>query len=356
MLDINQYLKLMVEKQASDLFFSTDAPVQIKIDGLMRPVGEKTLPPGLTHELAYSLMNEHQTQVFESDMEMNFSHNVKELGRFRINVYRQRGDVALVIRFIRNRIPSIQDLNLPDYLQELVMLRSGLVLIVGSTGSGKSTSLASMIEYRNQRATGHILTVEDPIEYIHTNKRSLVNQREVGIDTLSYENALMNGLREAPDVILIGEIRDRHTMEQAIRYSETGHLCLSTLHSNNTTQAVEHIANFFLDTEIKKISQDLSMNLRAIVSQRLVRDINGKYLPATEVLVNTPYVAELIARGDFKRIRETMEQSSDPGTHTFDANLLELYSVGRISEETVLQNADSRNNVTLKMKLLGAGR
>ncbi len=353
MLDLNQYLKLMVEKQASDLFFSTDAPVQIKIEGVLRPIGDKPLAPGVTRDLAYSLMSEQQVRVFERDMEMNFSHNLPDMGRFRVNVYRQRGDVALVIRFIRNRIPSIDELNLPRSLQELVMLRSGLVLIVGATGSGKSTSLASMIEYRNQRSTGHILTIEDPIEYMHTNKRSLINQREVGIDTLSYENALMNGLREAPDVILIGEIRDRQTMEQAIRYSETGHLCLSTLHANNSVQAIEHIANFFLDSELRKVSQDLALNLRAIVSQRLVRDTEQRFLPATEVLINTPYVAELIARGDFKRIREAMEQSSDPNTHTFDENLLELYSAGRISEEEVLRNADSRNNVTLKMKLLG---
>lgn len=354
MLDLNKYLRLMVEKQASDLFFSTESPVQIKIEGVLRPIGDKPLEAGVTAELADSLMTEKQREIFADDMEMNFSHNPDNIGRFRVNVYRQRGDVALVIRYVRNKIPSLQELNLPESLQDLVMLRSGLVLIVGATGAGKSTSLASMIEYRNQRATGHILTVEDPIEFMHTNKRSLINQREVGVDTLSYENALMNGLREAPDVILIGEIRDRQTMEQAIRYSETGHLCISTLHANNTVQAIEHIANFFLDTELKKVSQDLSQNLRAIVSQRLIRDVDKHFIPATEVLINTPYVSELIGRGDFKQIRESMEQSSDTHTHTFDENLLELYAAGKISEEEVLHNADSRNNVTLKMKLLGA--
>lgn len=352
MLDLNKYLRLMVEKQASDLFFSTDSPVQIKIEGVLRPIGDKPLEPGVTRELAEGMMTDKQREVFEQDMEMNFSHNPKDLGRFRVNIYRQRGDVALVIRYVRNKIPSLQELNLPESLQDFVMLRSGLVLIVGATGAGKSTSLAAMVEHRNQRATGHILTIEDPIEFMHTNKRSLINQREVGVDTLSYENALMNGLREAPDVILIGEIRDRKTMEQAIRYSETGHLCLSTLHANNTVQAVEHIANFFLDTELKKVSQDLAQNLKAIVSQRLVRDVNKKFLPATEVLVNTPFVSELIGRGEFNRIREAMEQSSDPHTHTFDDNLLELYSAGKLTEEEVLHNADSRNNVTLKMKLL----
>ncbi|WP_432698241.1 PilT/PilU family type 4a pilus ATPase [Marinobacterium sp. YM272] len=352
MLDLNKYLRLMVEKQASDLFFSTDSPVQIKIEGVLRPIGDKPLEPGVTRELAESMMTDKQREIFDEVMEMNFSHNLKDMGRFRVNIYRQRGDVAMVIRYVRNKIPSLQELNLPESLQDLVMLRSGLVLIVGATGAGKSTSLASMIEYRNQRATGHILTIEDPIEFMHTNKRSLINQREVGVDTLCYENALMNGLREAPDVILIGEIRDRQTMEQAIRYSETGHLCLSTLHANNSVQAIEHIANFFLDSELKKIAQDLSQNLKAIVSQRLVRDVNKKFLPATEVLINTPYISELIGRGDFKEIREAMEQSSDPHTHSFDENLLELYSAGKISEEEVLHNADSRNNVTLKMKLL----
>lgn len=212
-----------------------------------------------------------------------------------------------------------------------------------------------MIEHRNLHAGGHILTIEDPIEYMHSNKRSLINQREVGIDTLSYENALMNGLREAPDVIMIGEIRDRRTMEQAIRYSETGHLCLSTLHANNSVQAIEHIVNFFAETELRKVCQDLALNLKAVVSQRLVRDMEQRFMPATEVLINTPYVSELIASGDFKRVREAMEQSSDPNTHTFDASLLELYRAGRVSEDEVLRNADSRNNVTLEMRLLGAG-
>jgi len=353
MLDLNQYLRLMVEKRASDLFFSTDSPVQIKIEGVVRPIGDKPLQPGITSELAESLMTDKQREVFAAEMEMNFSHNPKGVGRFRVNVYRQRGDVALVIRYIRSDIPSLKELNLPDCLQEFVMMRSGLVLVVGATGAGKSTTLASMIEHRNQRASGHILTVEDPIEFIHTNKRSLINQREVGIDTLSYENALMNGLREAPDVILIGEIRDRQTMEQAIRYSETGHLCLSTLHANNSVQAIEHIANFFMDSEQKKICQDLALNLKAIVSQRLVRDTQKRFLPATEVLVNTPFVSELIGRAEFNRIREAIEQSSDPHSHTFDEDLLELFSAGKISEEEVLHNADSRNNVTLKMKLLG---
>ncbi len=353
MLDLSQYLKLMVDKQASDLFFSTDAPVQIKIEGVVRPIGENRLAEGAVGELAYALMSERQVAEFESELEMNFAHNVPNLGRFRVNVYRQRGEVAMVIRYIRSHIPSIQELNLPDSLQNLVMQRSGLVLVVGATGSGKSTTLASMLEYRNQRTTGHILTIEDPIEYMHTNKRSLINQREVGIDTLHYANALKNAMREAPDVIMIGEIRDRETMEEAIRYSETGHLCLSTLHANNTVQAIEHIANFFTSGEMRKVNMDLSLNLRAIISQRLVRDKEKRYLPATEVLINTPYIAELISRGEFNRIREAMEASSDPATHTFDADLLELFNQGKISEEEVLHNADSRNNVTLKMKLLG---
>lgn len=356
MLDITPYLRLMVEKKASDLFLSTEARVQIKIDGTIRSIGERHLPLGSVKELAYHLMSEKQTQQFEKELEMNFALSSKEFSqaRFRVNVYRQRGEVAMVIRMIPTEIPTIEELHLPEVLKDMVMRRSGLVLLAGATGAGKSTSLAAMIEYRNQRSPGHILTIEDPIEYLHTNRRSLINQREVGIDTLSFESALRNGLREAPDVILIGEIRDRHTMEQAIRYSETGHLCISTLHSNNAAQAISHINNFFQESEWNKISQDLAHNLQAIICQRLVRNLDGALFPATEVLINTPYVAELISRGETSRVREALESSSDVSSHSIDECLLELYSDGIIGVDEVIKHADSRNNVTLKLKLMGA--
>lgn len=353
MIDLHKYLNLMADTSASDLFLSTHTPIQIKVEGSMREVDTTPLPPGSTEELSNRLMTNHQQEQFKRELEMNFAYDVPDTGRFRVNVYRQRGDVALVIRMIRHKIPSIEELNLPSILKSLVMLRSGLVLLVGSTGSGKSTSLASMIEYRNQRATGHILTIEDPIEFLHTNRKSLINQREVGVDTLSYSNALKNALREAPDVILIGEIRDRETMEQAIRYSETGHLCISTLHANNSVQAVEHIVNFFHEAEMHKINTDLSLNLKGIVAQRLIRDVNERYIPATEVMINTPYIAKLIARGEYSRIREAIDQSSNSAAHTFDANLLHLYQDGKITLEEALHNADSRNNVSLRLKLLG---
>lgn len=353
MIDLHKYLKLMADTNASDLFLSTLTPIQLKVEGSLQALEEPPLESGSTEALANQLMSEHQTEQFRNELEMNFAYEVPEIGRFRINVYRQRGDVALVIRMIRHKIPSIEELNLPSVMKNLIMLRSGLVLLVGSTGSGKSTSLASMVEYRNQRATGHILTIEDPIEFLHTNRKSLINQREVGVDTLSYGNALKNALREAPDVILIGEIRDRETMEQAIRYSETGHLCISTLHANNSVQAVEHIANFFHEAEMHKINTDLSLNLKGIVAQRLIRDVNEHFIPATEVLINTPYIAKLIARGEYSRIHEAIDQSSSKAAHTFDANLLHLYQDGKITLEEALHNADSRNNVTLRLKLLG---
>lgn len=353
MFDLHKHLKMMADSAASDLFLSSNTPPLIKVEGSISAVDDQPLSADDTAELAAQLMNEHQARQFRDQMEMNFAYDLPEVGRFRVNIYRQRGDVALVIRMIRHHIPAIEELNLPDVLKQLVMLRSGLVLIVGATGSGKSTTLAAMIEYRNQRASGHILTIEDPIEFLHTNQRSLINQREVGVDTLSYGNALKNALREAPDVILIGEIRDADTTAHAMRYSETGHLCLSTMHANNSVQAIEHIANFFHESDQHKVNTDLSLNLRAIVSLRLVKDVDGRFLPATEVMINTPYIAKLIARGEYSRIREAIDQSSSSASHTFDTRLLELYQAGRITLEEALRNADSRNNVTLRLKLLG---
>lgn len=353
MVDLQKYLQAMAETGASDLFFSSYTPVQIKSQGLIKPADNNHLTPEDIDKLAHSLMNDHQARQFREEMELNFAYEERGIGRFRVNVYRQRGDVALVIRMIRHHIPGVEELRLPAVLENLIMLRSGLVLLVGATGSGKSTALASMIEHRNRRSSGHILTVEDPIEFLHTNKRSLINQREVGVDTLSYDNALKNALREAPDVIMIGELRDKSTVEHAMRYSETGHLCLSTLHANNAVQAIEHITNFYHENIRHKVNTDLSLNLRAIVALRLIRDVDGNFIPATEVLINTPYITKLIARGEYSRIREAIDQSSNPAAHTFDAHLLSLYQDGKISIEEALQNADSRTNLALRLKLTG---
>lgn len=351
MIDLNQYLRLMVSKEASDLFFTTDAPPQIKINGVMRAVGETRLPPGITISLMEELLSDREQAEFRSELEMNFAHEVKGIGRFRVNLMYQRGDVALVFRYILHDIPSIEELGLPPVLNRLVMEKTGLLLVVGSTGSGKSTTLASMIDYRNSTSTGHILTIEDPIEFSHDHKRSMVNQREVGLDTHSYANALLNAMREAPDVIMIGEIRDRATMQEAIRYSETGHLCLATLHSTTASQAIQHVSNFFHDNEVKKINMDLSVNLIGVVAQRLVRDINQEFVPATEILINTPYVSELIASGDHKTLREAIEKSSDKSAHTFDMSLIRLFKEGKITKEAALANAYSRNNLNLQISL-----
>ena len=351
MIDINKYLTLMVEKNASDMFFSSGAPVNIKIEGVTSPIGQKSLEPGMVKKIAYSIMSERQIKSFEATLEMNLAISMQNVGRFRINIYRQRGELAMVIRYIKSHIPSIAELNLPPLLQQLIMEPRGLVLIVGATGSGKTTTLASMIEHRNQKTTGHILTIEDPMEYIHKNNKSIIDQREVGIDTLSYSNALKNAMREAPDVILIGEIRDRETMQHAISYAETGHLCLSTLHANNAPQTLDRIVNFFPESAHHQLLIDLSLNLRAIISQRLIIGLNGKRVPAVEILLNTPYVAELIQKGEFEKITEVMEHNSEQGMHTFDQALFELLNNGKITEDEALRNANSRNNLALRINL-----
>jgi twitching motility protein PilU len=349
--DIVPFLKLMVEKNASDLFFSTGSAVQIKIEGHTSTVGKTVLEPGVTKKIAYSLMSDEQIKTFEKELEMNLAVSPSGLGRFRVNVYRQRGEVALVLRYIKSHIPSIEALNLPVKLKELVMEPRGLVLVVGSTGSGKSTTLASMINYRNEHKTGHILTIEDPIEYMHQHKKSIVDQREVGLDTLSYSSALKNALRGAPDVILIGEIRDQVTMQHAIAYAETGHLCLSTLHANNANQALERIINFFPDGAHRQLLQDLSINLRATISQRLIKTNQGNRVPAVEIMLNSPYISELILEGEIGKIKEIMEMNTDQGMQTFDHALYELYKAGLIDHKNALANADSRNNLDLRIRL-----
>ncbi|KAA3624188.1 MAG: PilT/PilU family type 4a pilus ATPase, partial [Proteobacteria bacterium] len=302
----------------------------------------------------YQMMTERQLADYERDLEMNLGLSVSGVGRFRVNVFQQRGEVSMVIRYVKNEIPSIEDLGLPQILKNFAMVKRGLVLMVGATGSGKSTSLAAMIDFRNNNAPGHILTVEDPIEFLHKHKRSVVNQREIGFDTHNYHNALVNALREAPDVILIGEIRDRETMESAIKYAETGHLCLSTLHSNNANQTLDRIVNFFPDTAHRQLLLDLSLNLRGIVSQRLIPGKDGqKRVAAVEVMMNTPYIAQLIQEGQIPEIKNIMGKGTDQGMQTFDQALYDLYSEGKITLEDALENSDSRNDLALRIRMAG---
>ena len=350
-MEISPYLRLMVQRNGSDLFFSTGAPAQLKADGRMLPIGENALTTSDVSQLAYSIMNDDQTREFESTMECNLAISVHSLGRFRVNVFRQRGDVAMVIRYIKGDIPSLDDLKLPPLFREIIMQKRGLVLVVGSTGSGKSTTLASMIDHRNRNATGHILTIEDPIEFMHKHKKSLVNQREIGLDSLDYAHALKNALREAPDVILIGEIRDAATMQHALAYAETGHLCLSTLHANNANQALDRIINFFPDTAHRQVYSDLSLNLKAVISQRLIPTVDGGRRAAVEVLLLTSYISELIQKGKIHEVKEAMEQGNEQGMVTFDQSLYNLYKEGEITLEEALNHADSRNNLALKVRL-----
>ncbi|MET0328490.1 MAG: PilT/PilU family type 4a pilus ATPase [Luteimonas sp.] len=350
-MDIGYFLKLMTEKNASDMFMSTGAPVYIKVEGKLYPLGSTGLPPGMVRKIAYSLMDESQIQQFERDLELNMAYSLQDAGRFRINVFKQRGEAGMVIRAIRSNIPNIEELQLPQVLKDIIMAPRGLVLIVGSTGSGKSTTLASMIDHRNASSSGHILTIEDPIEYLHRHKKSLVNQREVGLDTLTFHNALKNAMREAPDVILIGEILDATTMEAAISFAETGHICLATLHSNNADQTIERILNFFPEAAHKNVLMNLALNLRAVVSQRLVAGIDGRRLPATEVLINTPMIRDLLRRGQVHEIKQAMEDSLEDGVETFDQCLFRLHKEGRIERETALRAADSRDGLDLKFRL-----
>ena len=350
-MDIGYFLKLMTEKNASDMFLTTGAPVNIKVEGKLYPLGNTGLPPGMVKKIAYSLMDEGDVPRFEKHLELNMAIAVKDAGRFRINVFKQRGEVGMVIRAIKSEIPGFEALKLPPVLRELVMEQRGLILMVGATGSGKSSSLAAMLDYRNVNASGHILTIEDPIEFLHKHKKSIVNQREVGLDTHTYSEALKNAMREAPDVIMIGEIRDTETMESAIAFSETGHLCLSTLHSNNADQTMERILNFFPEPAHKNVLMNLSLNLRAIVSQRLVIGKDGRRLPAVEVLLNTPFIRDLIRRGNIHELKEAMERSLSEGMQTFDQSLFLLYREGRIELEEALKKADSRDGLALKIRM-----
>lgn len=345
-MDLTQLFKFMADKQASDMYISAGAPVLMKIEGETLPLNSQVLDAETVKKIAYSLMTQEEIKAFEAEHEMNFGFLVENTGKFRINVFHQRSHVALVARFVRNQIPSIESLGLPPILKELVMEKRGLILVVGQAGSGKSTTLASMIDYRNTSRTGHILLIEDPIEYLHTYKKSIVNQREVGLDTCSYTTALLNAVREAPDVLMIGEIRDRETMQQAMIYAETGHLMMSTLHANNSYHTLNRIINLFPHEARNHLLHDLSISLKAVISQRLVRGVNGKRVPAMEILVNSPYVAELIKSGETEKIKEAMEQSLTAGSQTFEQALFALYQAGKISLDEALANADSRTNLS----------
>ena len=349
-MDIQPYLKLMVERNASDLFFTVGAPVKIKLEGKVSSVGKTVLDSEMTQAAAFGIMNEHQINYYEENMECDFAISLPDgSARFRVNVFRQRGEVGMVLRLIPSKIPGIEELGLPEILKDLSKHKRGLILMVGATGSGKSTTLAAMIDHRNEAVPGHILTIEDPVEFSHPNKKAIVNQREVGVDTLSYHNALKASLREAPDVILIGEIRDRETMEAALELSNTGHLALSTLHANNAHQAMERVINMFPQALHKQLFMDLSLNLRAVISQRLVLGIDGRRVAAIEVMINTPHIAELILKGDIDEIKEAMEGSGQRGMQTFDMALHSLYKEGRIELEEALSNADSRTNLEAKI-------
>ena len=350
-LDISQYLKLMVDKEASDLFCTVGAPVNVNIDGDTHPIGHHVLDSLECQQLIYSILNDEQVKTYEDNLELNAAISYAGIGRFRVNVYKQRGEAAMVVRYIKDKVPSVSELGLPPVLESLILEKMGLILIVGATGCGKSTTLAAMIDHRNTHHRGHILTIEDPIEFLHQHKKSLVDQREVGLDTKSYDVALKNALREAPDVIVVGEIRDSETMQHAIHYAETGHVCLSTLHAGTTYQALERILNFFPENARSSVFMDLSLHLKAIVAQRLIKRDSGRRVPAVEVLLNSPYIADLIEEGRISEIHEAIEKGGHAGMKTFDQSLYELVKQGAISPEEALKNADSKNNLRLKLRL-----
>jgi twitching motility protein PilU len=348
-LNTKPLFRLMVERKASDLFFTCNAPIKIKIEGQIRPVNKQILAPDAVRAAAYGLMTPVQMEHFQRELEIDFAISEPGLGRFRVNVFYQRGYPAVVLRFITADMPKLAELGLPESLADLAMQKRGLLLMVGATGSGKSTTLAAMINHRNETASDHIVTIEDPIEFLHTNKRSIVNQREVGLDTKSYEKALRGVMRAAPDVILIGEIRDRESMQAAIDLSGTGHLVLATLHANNCAETLDRIINMFPVGQHKQVQLDLSQYLRAILAQRLVYGRDGKLVAAMEIMLNTPHIQDLIKRGDVIGIKESIMQSGERGIQSFDQALLGLYKKERITLEEALMNADSRSNLEAKI-------
>jgi len=348
-LNTKPLFKLMVEKKASDLFFTSNAPIKIKIEGQILPVNKQVLSPETVRQTAFALMSAEQREHFVNEWELDFAVSEPGLGRFRVNVFMQRGFPAMVMRYITADMPRIDSLGLPQIVSELTLLKRGLLLMVGATGSGKSTTLAAMINYRNENSSDHIVTIEDPIEFLHTNKRSLVNQREVGLDTKSYARALRGVVRAAPDVILIGEIRDKEGMEAAINLAGTGHLVLATLHANNCAESLDRIINMFPREQHNQIFLDLSQYLRAIMAQRLVMGKDNRRVAAVEIMINTPHIATLIKKGDVVSIKEAINSSSDQSIQSFDTSLHELYKQGRIGLEEALINADSRANLEAKI-------
>ena len=352
---VQPYLKILAEKDGSDLYFSTGARPSAKFNGVLTPLGKDPAPPGWVNSLAQEIMNDKQKREFSEKPEMNLALSIPEIGRFRVNIFKQRNEVSMVIRNIVTEIPNIDDLGLPEVLKDVIMSKRGMILFVGGTGSGKSTSLAALIDYRNTNSKGHIITIEDPVEYVHPHKGCIINQREVGMDTDSFADALKNTLRQAPDVILIGEIRDRETMEHALAFAETGHLAISTLHANNANQALDRIINFFPEERRTQLLSDLSINLRAFVSQRLIPTIDKKRCAAIEILLNSGRVADLINQGAVMEIKEVMEKSEAMGMRTFDSALYHLYQNGKISLEEALKNADAENNLRLRIELGAKG-
>jgi len=350
-MDFKKYLRALVQNDGSDLYLTFNAPPAAKFQGELKALSRDKMTDEELEGVANFLMNEDQQLQFEKKPEMNLALDEPEIGRFRINIFKQRTHLAMVIRNIKVEIPNADDLGLPAILKEIIMEKRGLVLFVGGTGSGKSTSLAALIDHRNANATGHIVTIEDPIEYVHPHKRSLVSQREVGVDTDSYEDALENTLRQAPDVILIGEIRTEETMEHALAFAETGHLCLSTLHANNTNQALDRIINFFPEERHNQLLMDISINIQAFISQRLIPTVDGKRVAAIEILIGTPIVKDLIMKGDVMALKEVMEKSEELGMQTFDSHIYKLMKQGIISEEEALKNADSASNLQVRMNL-----
>ena len=353
---MHDLLRAMVSKKASDLFITVGFPPAIKLDGKMTPVAQQTLTAQHTAELARGIMNDKQAGEFEATKECNFAVNPGDIGRFRVNAFMQMGRVGMVLRTINTAIPKFEDLKLPAVLKDVVMTKRGLVIMVGGTGSGKSTSLAAMLGYRNENSYGHIITIEDPVEYVHEHKNCVITQREVGVDTDSWHAALKNTLRQAPDVILIGEIRDRETMDHAIAFAETGHLCMATLHANSSNQALDRIINFFPEERRQQLLMDLSLNIRALVSQRLIPKKDGKgRAAAVEILLNSPLISDLIFKGEVHEIKSIMGKSRELGMQTFDQHLFDLYESGDISYEDALRNADSMNELRLNIKLNSKG-